>query len=62
MKKLIATVGIITALGAGAFALNSVLPAGAVGGLTTQAEDPPADPSSEQSPKCGGRLRWTRHR
>lgn len=47
MKKLIATIGIITSLGVGAFALNTVLPAGAVGSVTTQA----ADPSSE----CGGR-------
>jgi hypothetical protein len=46
MKKLIATISIITALGVGAFALNSVLPAGAVGSATTQATDPSAD--------CGG--------
>lgn len=46
MKKLIATISIITALGVGAFALNSVLPAGAVGSATTQATDPSSD--------CGG--------
>lgn len=50
MKKLIATISVITALGVGAFALNSVLPAGAVGSATTQATDPSADPS----PRCGG--------
>ncbi|MEY2422710.1 MAG: hypothetical protein QOI95_2777 [Acidimicrobiaceae bacterium] len=42
MKKLIATISIITALGVGGFALNSVLPAGAVGNATTQATDPSA--------------------
>ena len=47
MKKLIATISIITALGVGAFALNSVLPVGAVGIATTQAADP--------SPRCDGR-------
>src|SRR3979409_1888138 len=46
MKKLIATISIITALGVGAFALNSVLPAGAVGSATNQATDPSSD--------CGG--------
>ena len=45
MKKLIATISIITALGIGAFALNSVLPAGAVGSSPTQATDPSAAPS-----------------
>ena len=47
MKKLIASISIITALGVGAFALNSVLPAGAVGSVTS----PTTDPSSD----CGGR-------
>jgi hypothetical protein len=47
MKKLIATISLITAVGIGAFTLNSVLPAGAVGSVTTQAADP--------SPDCGGR-------
>jgi hypothetical protein len=47
MKKLIASISIITALGIGAFALNSVLPAGAVGSVTNQATDPSSD--------CGGR-------
>ena len=46
MKKLIATISIITALGIGAFALNSVLPAGAAGSITAQATDPSA--------RCGG--------
>ena len=46
MKKLIATISIITALGIGAFALNSVLPAGAVGSATNQTTDP--------SSACGG--------
>jgi polyhydroxyalkanoate synthesis regulator phasin len=46
MKKLIASISIITALGIGAFALNSVLPAGAAGNATTQATDP--------SSGCGG--------
>jgi hypothetical protein len=50
MKKLIATIGIISALGVGAFALNSVLPAGAVGGSAVQATDPSTDPS----PGCEG--------
>ena len=46
MKKLIATISIIAALGIGAFALNSVLPAGAVGSATNQTTDP--------SSTCGG--------
>ncbi|MEY2458407.1 MAG: hypothetical protein QOG30_237 [Acidimicrobiaceae bacterium] len=46
MKKLIATISIITALGVGAFALNSVLPAGAVGSAANQTNDP--------SSACGG--------
>jgi polyhydroxyalkanoate synthesis regulator phasin len=46
MRKLIATISIITALGVGAFALNAVLPAGAVGSATTPAPDP--------STSCGG--------
>ena len=48
MKKLIATVSIVTVLGAGAFLLNSVLPASA-GGLATQAL---TDPSTTGAP-CG---------
>ena len=58
MKKLIATISIITALGAGAFALNSVLPAGASGSLANQTDSPSADSSSNPSPDCsthGGR-------
>ncbi|MEY2434693.1 MAG: hypothetical protein QOC92_4418 [Acidimicrobiaceae bacterium] len=47
MKKLIATVSIITALGGGAFALNSVLPAGATSNVLTQADTQGADPSSD---------------
>jgi polyhydroxyalkanoate synthesis regulator phasin len=46
MKKLIASISIITALGVGAFALNSVLPAGAASNSATQAADP--------GPNCGG--------
>src|SRR5260370_39245141 len=44
MKKLIASVGVVGALGIGAFALNSVLPAGAIGTVTTQAGDPSTGP------------------
>ena len=50
MKKLIATLSVITALGAGAFALNAVLPAGASNTSVTQtASSDPANPS-----KCAG--------
>ena len=51
MKKLIATVSIVTALGAGAFSLNSVLPASARG-LAPQATI--ADPSAPGA-QCGTR-------
>lgn len=47
MKKLIATISVITALGAGAFALNAVLPAGATNTSVTQTgSGGPAAPSS----------------
>jgi hypothetical protein len=46
MKKLIATISIISALGIGAFALNSVLPAGAIGVTTA--------PASDASSQCSG--------
>jgi uncharacterized protein YidB (DUF937 family) len=46
MKKLIATISIIAALGVGAFALNTALPAGAIG----IAAAPALDPSSQ----CNG--------
>ena len=51
MKKLIASVSIIAALGGGAFALNAVLPAGATNSSVLQAASgAPADPSG----KCEG--------
>jgi hypothetical protein len=54
MKKLIATISIMTALGAGAFALNAVLPAGATEGVATQAGAP--DPSApDASSDCASR-------
>jgi polyhydroxyalkanoate synthesis regulator phasin len=51
MKKLLATISIVTALGAGAFLLNSVLPASA-GGLATQALTQSSDPGTA----CGARV------
>src|SRR4051794_14044208 len=60
MKKVIATVSIITALGAGAFLLNAVLPAGASSSSvfqtasstdSTSSNAPSTDPSG---PKCRG--------
>jgi len=60
MKKVIATVSIITALGAGAFVLNAVLPAGASNSSvfqtasstdSTSSGAPSADPNG---PKCMG--------
>ncbi|HEV3226085.1 MAG TPA: hypothetical protein VGZ52_04600 [Acidimicrobiales bacterium] len=58
MKKLIASIGIITALGAGAFALNSVLPAGAVSTVATQASSSSSDPSTNcPAPGAGGRFK-----
>jgi hypothetical protein len=50
MKKLIATISIISALGIGAVALNTVMPAGALGIASNSAADPAADPSA-----CGPR-------
>src|SRR6266566_360308 len=50
MKKLIAAIGVVTALGAGAFALNAVLPAGATGRTLSEASDPSSDPPA----KCEG--------
>src|SRR5581483_2703745 len=44
MKKLIATIGVISALGIGAFALNTVMPASAVTGSATQTS-PSSDPA-----------------
>ena len=52
MKKLIATISIITALGFGAVALNSVMPAGALGGSAAQATDPS---SACASPRAKGK-------
>ncbi|MEY2452173.1 MAG: hypothetical protein QOD92_1747 [Acidimicrobiaceae bacterium] len=52
MKKLIATISIISALGIGAFALNTVMPAGALGIATNQAADPPADASGTCGPRA----------
>jgi polyhydroxyalkanoate synthesis regulator phasin len=52
MKKLIATISIIAALGIGAVALNSVMPAGALGGSAAQAADPS---SSCASPRAKGK-------
>ena len=55
MKKLIATISVITALGAGAFALNAVLPAGASNTAVTQTDSTSSGaPSSDPSPKCEG--------
>ena len=51
MKKLIATISVITALGAGAFALNAVLPAGASITAVTQTASSSAN---GPSPKCEG--------
>ena len=51
MKKLIATIGVIGALGAGAFALNAVLPAGATSSSVTQTA---STSSGDPSPKCEG--------
>ena len=48
MKKLIATIGIVSALGIGAFALNTVMPASAVTGSATQtssSSDPTTGPA-----------------
>jgi tape measure domain-containing protein len=50
MKKLIATISIIAALGAGAIALNSVLPAGALGISSS-----PSSSSSSDAAACSGR-------
>jgi polyhydroxyalkanoate synthesis regulator phasin len=50
MKKLIGSIGVVLALGAGAFALSTVLPAGAQtspGGTST---DDPAGPAGRQKP------------
>ena len=53
MKKLIAAISVISALGAGAFALNAVLPAGASNTAVTQtASTPSGDPATD--PKCEG--------
>ena len=51
MKKVIAAVSIITALGAGAFLLNAVLPAGASNSSVFQTSSSSSDPGS---PKCMG--------
>lgn len=51
MKKVIAAVSIITALGAGAFLLNAVLPAGASNSSVFQTSSSSPDPGS---PKCMG--------
>lgn len=60
MKKLIATIGAVTALGIGAFALNSVMPAGALGTAVTQTGTASSDPSaSSAGSTCdGGRARF----
>src|SRR4051812_38314982 len=50
MKKLIATISIVTALGTGAFLLNSVLPASA-GGLANSAVS-----GSSTAGECGARV------
>jgi uncharacterized protein (DUF433 family) len=55
MKKLIAAISVITALGAGAFVLNAVLPAGASNTAVTQtASTSSGAPSSDPSSKCAG--------
>ena len=53
MKKLIAAISVITALGAGAFVLNAVLPAGASNTVTLTASTPSGDPAADPS-KCEG--------
>jgi hypothetical protein len=55
MKKLIATISIITALGAGAFALNAVLPAGATGSLATQTDSQSDSSGADASSDCAPR-------
>jgi hypothetical protein len=52
MKKLIATISIISALGIGAFALNTVMPAGALGIASNQAAGTAADPSASCGPRA----------
>ena len=55
MKKLIAAISVITALGAGAFALNAVLPASALNTAVTQtAGSSSGAPASDPSAKCEG--------
>src|SRR3954468_24493971 len=56
MKKVIATISIITALGAGAFLLNAVMPAGASSSSVFQAASSSSDSTSADpgAPKCMG--------
>ena len=54
MKKVIATVSIITALGAGAFLLNAVLPAGASSGSVFQTSSTDSTSSTASSTDPGG--------
>jgi len=52
MKKVIATVSIITALGAGAFLLNAVMPAGASGSSVFQTAGSSSDSTSSGAPSA----------
>ena len=52
MKKLIATISIISALGIGAFALNTVLPAGALGIAPNQGSGTAADGAAACGPRA----------
>src|SRR4051812_34423677 len=54
MKKVIATVSIITALGAGAFLLNAVLPAGASSGSVFQTSSTDSTSSTASSADPSG--------
>ena len=52
MKKLIGCIGIVAALGVGAFALSTVMPAGA---QSSDTQSSPPSPDGNQQP------RWHRH-
>ena len=54
MKKLIATVSVIAALGGGAFALNAVLPAGATSSSLNLVSQTASGAPTDPTPECKG--------